>query len=446
MMEYYYGLETDADIYFTIPKLLFSHEVYKSMHCEAKVLYGLCLDRMRLSQRNGWFDDKNRVYIIYPIDRICDDLGCSNKTAVKWLAELETYGLIEKHRLGRGKTSLLYVKKCSGVLTEKDRIKHCRKEKSPVQESEPSPAVYRKPANEAVKPTVRKQPERETVREAFKAQISYDELQTQSDGKLADKIVEVAVNMLMLPENYEITLQGMKHTYSDVQEKLKELKKEHILYVIDSFKNSEKPVKNLMKYLQTSLYNAANTYDFYAATKENASPFEDYIEKDQNKTIGNLRFTESQIYDETPIYYFVELDNGNVFAVPKADVEPVQDGIYTFVLRNKPYPVYTINDFVQYDMQGIHPDNDFITCEGIKNHLESPEDVALKLQKEALENQKIQQMLNNLRSKKQESQPSAQPEAAEQDVSKALDNQAVREILERATGKSMNDALMPKAD
>lgn len=57
------------------------------------------LDRMNLSVKNRWFDDENRVYIIYTVSDIMDELGCADKKAIKLLSELEIkkgIGLIEQ--------------------------------------------------------------------------------------------------------------------------------------------------------------------------------------------------------------------------------------------------------------------------------------------------------------------------------------------------------------
>ena len=76
----------------------------------AKLLYGVLLDRMNLSMKNRWFDSENRVYIIYQIAEIMEDFNFSKKTAVRYLNELENFGLVEKKRRGLGLPSLLYVK------------------------------------------------------------------------------------------------------------------------------------------------------------------------------------------------------------------------------------------------------------------------------------------------------------------------------------------------
>ena len=68
--EYFYGRECEQFTFFRIPKVLFVDKRFKDMSTDAKVLYGLMLDRMGLSLRNGWLDDKNRAYIIYKVEDI----------------------------------------------------------------------------------------------------------------------------------------------------------------------------------------------------------------------------------------------------------------------------------------------------------------------------------------------------------------------------------------
>ena len=111
--EYFYGQQAESYTFYRIPKVMFTEERFKNLSCEAKVLYGLMLDRMSLSIRNGWLDDKNRVYIVYSIEEICSLIGCGSQKAVKLVHELETgrgIGLIEKHRGGMGEANVFYVK------------------------------------------------------------------------------------------------------------------------------------------------------------------------------------------------------------------------------------------------------------------------------------------------------------------------------------------------
>ena len=111
MYDYFYGAEAEQFSFYRIPKVLFTEERFRSVSAEAKVLYGLLLDRMSLSCKNGWLDRAGRVYIIFTIGEVMTALGCADQKAGKLLHELESKcRLIERKRQGLGKPSLIYVK------------------------------------------------------------------------------------------------------------------------------------------------------------------------------------------------------------------------------------------------------------------------------------------------------------------------------------------------
>ena len=110
---YYYGKEAEQFSFFRIPKLLFTDEAFKDLSSDAKVLYGILLDRMSLSMKNNWIDEENKVYIIFTIEEIANIMCCATQKATKILQELDDkkgIGLVEKKRLGLGKPNILYVK------------------------------------------------------------------------------------------------------------------------------------------------------------------------------------------------------------------------------------------------------------------------------------------------------------------------------------------------
>ena len=111
--DYYRGMEAEQYTFYRIPKVLFTAECFKALSCEAKVLYGLLLDRMSLSIKNRWFDEEDRVYIIFTVEEIAELMNCGTQKAVRLLKELDAdkgIGLIEKKRLGLGKPNVIYVK------------------------------------------------------------------------------------------------------------------------------------------------------------------------------------------------------------------------------------------------------------------------------------------------------------------------------------------------
>ena len=111
--DYYRGMEAEQHSFYRVPKILFTAECFKELSCEARVLYGLLLDRMSLSMKNHWLDEEERVYIIFTVEEIAELLNCGTQKAVKLLKELDSekgIGLIEKKRLGLGRPNVIYVK------------------------------------------------------------------------------------------------------------------------------------------------------------------------------------------------------------------------------------------------------------------------------------------------------------------------------------------------
>ena len=112
-LAYFYGNEAEQYSFYRIPKVLLTDRRYKGASMEAKVLYGLMLDRMGLSVRNGWLDDEGRVYIYFTLDDALAMLGCGKDKAVRLFKELDAYGgigLIERHKQGQGRPARIYVK------------------------------------------------------------------------------------------------------------------------------------------------------------------------------------------------------------------------------------------------------------------------------------------------------------------------------------------------
>ena len=126
IFNYFYGSQSESFSFYRIPRLLITDPTFKKLSSGAKLLYGLLLDRMGLSARNGWYDEQSRVFIYYPLAEIEQDLGCGHDKATKLLRELDTetgIGLIERVKQGLGKPTRIYVKAFSS--TRNDRTPDC---------------------------------------------------------------------------------------------------------------------------------------------------------------------------------------------------------------------------------------------------------------------------------------------------------------------------------
>ena len=115
-LDYFYGQSGELFSYFRIPKALFQDHRFRQLSSDARTLYGILLDRMSLSAKNGWLDEQGRVYIIYTVREVQESLCCAEHKAVKLFRELEDIDLIERKRRGLGRPSLIYVKDFSSGL------------------------------------------------------------------------------------------------------------------------------------------------------------------------------------------------------------------------------------------------------------------------------------------------------------------------------------------
>ena len=125
-LSYYYGYEAEQFSFYRIPKLLFTDSRFVGISTDAKLLYGILLDRMSLSMKNGWHDEQGRVYIIFTLDDVAETLGYKTEKAIKLFNELDTkkgVGLIERVRQGQGRASLIYVKNFAGEKQTSERPK-----------------------------------------------------------------------------------------------------------------------------------------------------------------------------------------------------------------------------------------------------------------------------------------------------------------------------------
>ena len=117
--KYFEGQDAEQFSFYRIPKQLFTVSYFKSLSSDAKILYGLMLDRISLSVKNHWFDEENRAYIYFSIDDVMELLGCGKNKAIKCMKELDVetgIGLTQKRRQGFGLPERIYLKR---ILYEK---------------------------------------------------------------------------------------------------------------------------------------------------------------------------------------------------------------------------------------------------------------------------------------------------------------------------------------
>jgi hypothetical protein len=325
--DYYYGVEAEQFSFYRVPRLLIKDERFRGLSSDAKLLYGLMLDRMSLSMKNGWLDDENRAYIIYTIDNIREDLGCSKEKAVKVLAELDAgkgIGLVEKIRRGLGKPDIIYVKNFiiqdegrkepfnADVSTEVGKTDFKRSEK-PTSRSQENrlQEVGKTDFSRSEKLTSRgRENQLQEVGESDPNYTDYNQTEknytdmsypnpiNQSVGKadVIDVIDETSAYMALIRDNLEyehhmkydqhgdkemyeevyetvcdvvcvkrrtIRINGEDYPYELVKSRFLKLNSSHVEYVMGCMKETVTKITNIRAYLITALYNAPSTMSHY---------------------------------------------------------------------------------------------------------------------------------------------------------------------------------------
>ena len=96
MFDYFYGQSGEMFSYFRVPKILFRDIKFKDLSTDAKTLYGILLDRMGLSVKNGWLDEQGRVYIIFPVQEVMDALKDHDESGYYITREIKVHERPEK--------------------------------------------------------------------------------------------------------------------------------------------------------------------------------------------------------------------------------------------------------------------------------------------------------------------------------------------------------------
>ncbi len=302
--DYFYGAESEMFSFFRIPRNLFFDPHFKPLSTDAKLLYGLLLDRMSLSASNQWFDEAGRVYIYFPVSEVEEKMNCAHEKAGKMLRELDSIGLIERVKRGQGKPTIIYVKQFIG---KEDNSAQSRPPKTGGADSRKSEvkAVENRPARQPVSggQDIRKSngnynknnqnnqnhtyssytdpsifPSADTQgnldpdtidamdgfnddsEESVRERIEYEPLTEIYDAKLVDNVVSIICDVLTTPqETYHINKRDIDGRR--VVERFRRLDRVLVEYVLDKYLSTPKRKRNIRGYLISMLYNAEPTIE-----------------------------------------------------------------------------------------------------------------------------------------------------------------------------------------
>ena len=283
MTDYFYGGQADLFSFYRLPKALFVDPRFRGISSESKILYGLLLDRMGLSAKNGWTDDTGRVYIIFTTEEIMEALYYADNKATKLMKELEGIGLIERKRRGLGKPSLIYVKNFISESSEPRIQSRENNDSRAVKTATPEPLKSRGIKNnqnytdlsdtdsffsgETAGTESEGKDDRALYQDYFSQELGLDAL-TEANPEDEDMLREMRELLVdtVCSHRKMIRIAGDDKPFEVVKGQLMKLNSDHIRFVLMCLKENTTQVRNMRQYLLASLYNAPMTmHSSYAA-------------------------------------------------------------------------------------------------------------------------------------------------------------------------------------
>ena len=274
--DYFYEEQSQQFAFYRIPKVLFTNNRFQKISTEGKVLYGLLLDRVSLSRENGWIDEEGRVYIIFTLNAIRQAMNCAEKSAIKYLTELEDFGLIERIRQGLGKPAIIYVK--NFIDQYNLQVKTCNNSSSgpvevPVQDQYNLQPNYTNNNNtdfNNTNPILSGDEERMGYEMFLKDQLDVEILKQEypHDREMIDGILELILDVLCSKRKM-ILIAGDDKPVNVVKGRFMKLTIEHIRYVMTCLQENTTKIRSIKQYMLAALYNAPSTIDGYYRAEVN---------------------------------------------------------------------------------------------------------------------------------------------------------------------------------
>ena len=278
-----------------LPRELLSAR-FAELTLHSRVLYSLLLDRNELSEKNGMNDDCGKIVVFFPVEEVCERLGCCRDTVTKLFRELEKFGLIKRKIQGLGRTALIYVKALSeyeaeaqqskiddnetveqqdfaqrqnritdadksALQTPKFQDSGCRKNR--IQEADKTVAIYteRNYTEKNYQETIYPQSiSYDDAIDEIAHQIEYDVLSERGYGGMLDEIVGLIADTLCTNAP-SVRIAGRQIPVETIRSRFSRLSAEHIEQVIRSLECNAVNVRNMRAYLLTAIYNSVDALE-----------------------------------------------------------------------------------------------------------------------------------------------------------------------------------------
>lgn len=274
VFDYFYEEQSESYSFYRIPKMLFTEEIFEALSTDAKVLYGLLLDRISLSRENGWMDDAGRVYVYYTIKSVKKSMRCANTKACGLLRELDEFGLIERKKQGLGKPTIIYVKdftrfrkaellgsdKQNSVILHTGTLDNCKSESNKTEKNKTESSK----TNPILSGADKDMDERASYRNYLNSQLDMEIMYERYpyDRETLDAIMDLMLDVVC-SKRRTIRIAGDDKPVSVVKSQFLKINSMHLEYVMDCMKKNPAKVRNIKQYLLAAIYNAPLTMQSY---------------------------------------------------------------------------------------------------------------------------------------------------------------------------------------
>lgn len=261
-IDYYKNNEILENSYYQIPQELFINKLYKEkLNSDSKILYAFLLDRLSLSQKNHWFDELNRVYLIFTREEVQDKLCLSEKTVTKAFKQLTDTNLIAEKRQGLGKPNLIYVGKIQHeeIITniEQENLQvlnsknyGSREVKNTILDVEKFPTINPNNIKTNITNTDSINPQNNNV--CISLNVVKEKCQLNDFSKEEQTMLEDVIERLYYADTLKVG--SVIITNSKILSKLALINKNNLIQLLDITKSSNN-IKNITNYLMICLYN-----------------------------------------------------------------------------------------------------------------------------------------------------------------------------------------------
>ncbi len=278
--DYFYNKQSESYSFYRTPKVFFTDDRFRYLSSDAKILYGILLDRTSFSARNKWIDEQGRICVDMTISSIEQSIGRCHQKSCKLLDELERIGLIERVKQGQGKPTRIYVKNFIVVCGSysKKYEKHTQGSMSdiPLEVCESSsknteinntdisnnnPILS---GNNVDNDMDKDMDERNAYREYLMEQLSMEILYERYpfEKETLEAIMDMMLDVIC-SKRKTIRIAGDDKPVGIVKSQFLKLNSSHIEYVMDCMQHNPVKVRNIKQYLLAAIYNAPLTINSY---------------------------------------------------------------------------------------------------------------------------------------------------------------------------------------